>query len=146
MRKILLLLFILSILSCGNTETKKPKRKFGKNKELVDSSKLKRDSILKDSIARIDTVKALPKVMYPEISEIILKEMLTQELKSGTIPGKYLNESFYDLFNIYNTDPRIVKFLDQAISEFIDYTVKRNRVDFKNVDDTIANIIIKTKK
>lgn len=146
MRKILLLFFILFLISCQESKSKIPKRKFGKNKDVVDSTKLKKDSIARDSVIKIDTIKPLPKVEYPEISEIILKKMLTQEIKSGTIPGKYLNESFYDLFNVYKTDPRIVKFLDETISEFVDYTVKRNRIDFKNINDTIANIIVKTKK
>jgi hypothetical protein len=142
MRKILLLFFILFLFSCESSAAKKPKRVWGKKKEEL----IKKDSIVKDSILKIDTIKPLPKVKYPDISEQILKEMLTQEIKAGTIPGKYFNESFYDLFDIYKTDPRIVKFLDETISEFIDYTVKKHRIDFKNINDSIANIIIKPKK
>jgi hypothetical protein len=143
MRRLILLLFIVFLVSCQENKPKVPKGRF-KGKPKSDSVQIKKDTL--PSTATVDTIKLLPKVMYPQVSELILKKMLEQEIKNGNIPGKYFNESFYDLFDIYKTDPRLVKFLDETISNYIDYTVRKHHINFKNINDSTANIIIKLKK
>lgn len=149
MKRILLFILFMGLLSCDESSVKQQrvKRQFGKNKPKVDSVTVNKDTIVIDSVPKPVIIKDNKSsyILYPEMSRLILKKMMENEIQYAGIPEELLNESFFNIYKLDHTDPRIVKFLDETIANFIEYTANRNRIDLKKIKDESANIIIKVK-
>ena len=159
-KNLLFVFVIILFISCEGEKTsitdaveKKPiaQKKFGKNKlKDQDTTKMKIDSVKVTTKVNNDEVhrkKNNYECMYPELSKIILSKMMKRELDNSKLSPSFLSQEFYDIYEIDYTDPRVLKFLDETITNFVDYTVKKNQIDLKKINsDSTANIIIKSKK
>ena len=155
-RNLLFVFIAILFISCEPETTsmteKKPitQKKFGKNKQQQDTTKIKIDSVKVTTKVNNDEVhrkKNNYTCMYPELSKIILNKMMKRELENTKLSSGFLNQKFYDIYEIDYTDPRVLKFLDETITNFVDYTVKKNQIDLKKINsDSTTNIIIKSKK
>jgi hypothetical protein len=159
-RNLLFVFIAILFISCEGEKTsitdlneKKPiaQKKFGKNKiQQQDTTKMKVDSVKVTTKVNNDEThrkKNNYECMYPELSKIILDKMMKRELDNARVAPSFLSQEFYDIYIIDYTDPRVLKFLDETITNFVDYTVKKNQIDLKKINsDSTANIIIKSKK
>lgn len=162
MKKLLLVILVLTTFSCINdsnntvknkippvvkkmqNKTKNKNKKFkGKpksiNEDLYNSVIAERDSIrqlLKERKSNYVKKKNNYKSNFPEITKIILIKMKEEELKRQKIPSKYLTEEFYDMYDIEYTNVKVLKFIDDRINDFISYLSIKTRLDFTKIDST----------
>ena len=156
MKKLLLVILILTILSCTNESNNTGKNKIPpvvkkmQNKKFKGKPKSVNEDLYNSVIAERDSIKQLLKERksnyvkkknnyksnFPEITKIILIKMKEEELKRQKIPSKYLTEEFYDMYDIEYTNVKVLKFIDDRINDFISYLSIKTRLDFTKIDST----------
>lgn len=125
--------------STVNSDSTKTIKKYGpknKNNDELDTVKKELDSLRNLlSQRKNDYVRQKNnyKCQFPELTRIILIEMLKKEMiRAGEYSG-ILPQEFHDFYDIEYTDKRVLEFIDSKIEDFIAYISNNTDIDFKKV-------------